>query len=112
MWSWQQVCLTLLLLAMQQTCDCGDVVLQVQYAALHNYEDREEDFRADVVTLRRRFTSEGKAFGHILDQDVWPKYFSQHTCAYSYTAVNQSLFQTGSPIQSVELLAKMLEHSR
>ena len=34
-------------------------VLQVQYAALHNFEDREEDFRADVVTLRRRFTSDG-----------------------------------------------------
>lgn len=33
--------------------------LQVQYAALHNFEDREEDFRADVVTLRRRFTSDG-----------------------------------------------------
>lgn len=35
------------------------MVLQVQYAALHNFEDREEDFRADVVTLRRRFTSDG-----------------------------------------------------
>ena len=35
------------------------LALQVQYAALHNFEDREEDFRADVVTLRRRFTSEG-----------------------------------------------------
>lgn len=34
-------------------------VPQVQYAALHNFEDREEDFRADVVTLRRRFTSDG-----------------------------------------------------
>ena len=34
-------------------------MLQVQYAALHNFEDREEDFRADVVTLRRRFTAEG-----------------------------------------------------
>ena len=39
---------------------CCLLLLQVQYAALHNYEDREEDFRADVVMLRRRFTSEGR----------------------------------------------------
>ena len=36
------------------------LVVKVQYAALHNFEDREEEFRADVVTLRRRFTADGE----------------------------------------------------
>lgn len=33
--------------------------LQVKYAALSNYEEREEDFKAEAVMLRRRFTSDG-----------------------------------------------------
>lgn len=32
---------------------------EVQYAALANYEDRAEDFRAETHLLRRRFTQEG-----------------------------------------------------
>ena len=35
--------------------------LQVKYAALPNFEEREEDFRAESVLLRRRFTDEGAA---------------------------------------------------
>lgn len=41
-------------------CQCCKLEVQVQYAALHNFEDREEEFRADVVTLRRRFTADGE----------------------------------------------------
>ena len=52
------------------------VVLQVQYAALHNFEDREEDFRADVVTLRRRFTSDGAP----LQKD----YLAGYICIHAY----------------------------
>lgn len=37
-----------------------NVVLQVKYAALPNFEEREEDFRAESVLLRRRFTDEGR----------------------------------------------------
>jgi hypothetical protein len=33
--------------------------MQVKYAALPNFEEREEDFRAESVLLRRRFTDEG-----------------------------------------------------
>ena len=43
--------------------------MQVQYAALHNFEDREEEFRADVVTLRRRFTADGEQ-GHAVANNV------------------------------------------
>ncbi len=32
---------------------------QVKYAALSNFEEREEDFRAEAVMLRRRFSSDG-----------------------------------------------------
>jgi hypothetical protein len=32
---------------------------QVQYASLPNFEEREEEFRAESVLLRRRFTEEG-----------------------------------------------------
>ncbi len=32
---------------------------QVKYASLPNFEEREEDFRAESVILRRRFTEEG-----------------------------------------------------
>lgn len=32
---------------------------QVQYSALPNFEEREEDFRAESVILRRRFTDQG-----------------------------------------------------
>ena len=35
--------------------------MQVKYAALPNFEEREEDFRAESVLLRRRFTDEGTA---------------------------------------------------
>ncbi|DBA68461.1 hypothetical protein WJX79_008695 [Trebouxia sp. C0005] len=45
---------------------------EVQYAALHNFEDREEDFRADVVTLRRRFTAEGDNSLVRVSQDALP----------------------------------------
>jgi len=31
----------------------------VKYASLPNFEEREEDFRAESVILRRRFTEEG-----------------------------------------------------
>lgn len=34
--------------------------LQVQYTALPHYEDKFEDFKADTVVLRRRFTPEGE----------------------------------------------------
>lgn len=37
--------------------------LQVQYTALPHYEDKFEDFKADTVVLRRRFTPDGE--GHI-----------------------------------------------
>lgn len=37
---------------------------QVQYAALPNYEDREEEFNAESVLLRRRFTDAGKHITH------------------------------------------------
>lgn len=40
--------------------------VKVQYAGLHNFEDREEEFRADVVTLRRRFTADGMTFTVVL----------------------------------------------
>ncbi|KAK9834006.1 hypothetical protein WJX81_002422 [Elliptochloris bilobata] len=33
---------------------------EVMYASLPNFEEREEDFRAESVILRRRFTEEGK----------------------------------------------------
>ena len=33
--------------------------VQVKYASLPNFEEREEDFRADSVVLRRRFTEDG-----------------------------------------------------
>lgn len=54
-------CIKWLYVSLTATCVMPEhpMVLQVQYAALHNFEDREEDFRADVVTLRRRFTSDG-----------------------------------------------------
>lgn len=45
---------------------------EVQYAALHNFEDREEDFRADVVTLRRRFSAEGDDTLVRVSQDALP----------------------------------------
>ena len=34
--------------------------LQIQYSSLPNYEEREEDFNAEAVLLRRRFTEEGE----------------------------------------------------
>ncbi len=37
--------------------------LQVKYSSLPNFEEREEDFRAESVLLRRRFTEDG-ACGH------------------------------------------------
>lgn len=40
-----------------KTCDVHPV--QVRYASLPNFEEREEDFRAESVLLRRRFTDEG-----------------------------------------------------
>jgi hypothetical protein len=36
-------------------------VLQVQYTALPHYEDKFEDFKADTVVLRRRFTPDGES---------------------------------------------------
>ena len=33
--------------------------VQIQYSSLPNYEEREEDFNAEAVMLRRRFTEEG-----------------------------------------------------
>ena len=33
--------------------------VQVQYASLPNYEEKEDDFRAEAYLLRRRFTEEG-----------------------------------------------------
>jgi hypothetical protein len=35
-------------------------LLQVQYTALPHYEDKYEDFLADTVVLRRRFTQDGE----------------------------------------------------
>jgi hypothetical protein len=37
--------------------------VQVQYTALPHYEDKYEDFIADTVVLRRRFTPEGERGG-------------------------------------------------
>jgi hypothetical protein len=36
--------------------------LQVQYTALPHYEDKFEDFKADTVVLRRRFTPDGERY--------------------------------------------------
>jgi Root hair defective 3 GTP-binding protein (RHD3) len=36
--------------------------VKVKYAALPNFEEREEDFRAESVLLRRRFTDEGALY--------------------------------------------------
>jgi hypothetical protein len=41
-------------------------VLQVKYASLPNYEDREEEFLAESVLLRRRFTEDGIVHAHLL----------------------------------------------
>lgn len=38
---------------------CTACWLQVQYSALPNFEEREEEFRAESVILRRRFTDQG-----------------------------------------------------
>ena len=38
------------------------MVVQVKYASLPNFEEREEDFRAESVILRRRFTDQGAHF--------------------------------------------------
>lgn len=40
----------------------GEAVLclQVKYSSLPNYEDREEEFNAEAVLLRRRFTHKGQ----------------------------------------------------
>ena len=35
-------------------------LLQIKYSSLPNYEDREEEFKAEAVLLRRRFTHEGQ----------------------------------------------------
>ena len=35
----------------------------VRYAALPNFEEREEDFRAEAVLLRRRFAADGALWG-------------------------------------------------
>ena len=37
--------------------------VQIQYSSLPNYEEREEDFNAEAVLLRRRFTEDGVACG-------------------------------------------------
>ena len=37
--------------------------MQVQYASLPNYEEKEDDFRAEAYLLRRRFTEEGAHWG-------------------------------------------------
>lgn len=34
--------------------------MQIQYAALPHYEEKYDDFMADSVVLRRRFTPEGR----------------------------------------------------
>ena len=62
------------------------VAIQVQYAALHNFEDREEDFRADVVTLRRRFTSEGvhSVCAHAPAAFLQPVQLTVHLCSRRY----------------------------
>ena len=39
---------------------------QVKYSSLPNYEEKEEDFRAESVLLRRRFTEEGEQFLHLI----------------------------------------------
>lgn len=36
------------------------VAVQVAYAALPNYEERGEEFAAEAVLLRRKFTEEGE----------------------------------------------------
>ena len=40
--------------------------LQVKYSSLPNFEEREEDFRAESVLLRRRFTEDGGRVGRIV----------------------------------------------
>lgn len=53
---------------------CGTILclcLQVQYTALPHYEDKFEDFKADTVVLRRRFTPEGELHTaeRVMDRD-------------------------------------------
>ncbi len=36
--------------------------MQMVYSSLPNFEEKEEDFRAESVLLRRRFTDESKCF--------------------------------------------------
>lgn len=43
-------------------CWLSLTALQVQYTALPHYEDKFEDFKADTVVLRRRFTPDGERF--------------------------------------------------
>jgi hypothetical protein len=45
-------------------CQRGCWAGQVKYASLPNFEEREEDFRAESVILRRRFTEEGPGQPH------------------------------------------------
>ena len=46
--------------------------LQVKYSSLPNYEDREEEFKAEAVLLRRRFTHEGQLVGCLLLSNIGP----------------------------------------
>lgn len=49
---------------------------EVRYAALSNFEEREEDFRAEAVMLRRRFSSDGAraalSFCLLAQRACWP----------------------------------------
>ena len=53
----KQICKALNRRLQQLQLSSGDV--QVQYSSLPNYEEKEEDFRAEAYLLRRRFTEEG-----------------------------------------------------
>lgn len=40
------------------------MLVQMVYSSLPNFEEKEEDFRAESVLLRRRFTDEGMRAEH------------------------------------------------
>lgn len=40
------------------------MLVQMVYSSLPNFEEKEEDFRAESVLLRRRFTDEGMRTEH------------------------------------------------
>ena len=78
--------------------------VQVKYASLPNFEDREEEFMAESVLLRRRFTTDGtfsKTFPKRIDTCFHLPCLNLHTAAIvlqlrklnlkEYTSVEEQL---------------------